>query len=128
MNRRTTLCICQHDFEHHDNVTGCVECACTKFEHSELEHKGKSKKYLNKPLKTNEEIIEMSQILQTGLSVIPFKDFDEKLIIKVGQAEFKLKNEAGLLVFIPDSKNIWQKWLGDFYKKNCEIKDKNATK
>jgi hypothetical protein len=77
-----------------------------------------------KPLKTNSEIIEMSNILQTGLGVIPMStDNDDKLLIKVGKITFQLKNEPGLLVFIPDSKNVWQKWLGEFWVKNCKIED-----
>ena len=67
-------------------------------------------------LKTKAEIKEMCEVLQTGLSVIPmFKE--DKLVIKVGGVNFSQKSEAGILVWIPDSKNVWQKWLGEFYKK-----------
>jgi|GEM_PF-6044091 hypothetical protein len=69
-------------------------------------------------LKTKAEIKEMCEVLQTGLSVIPmFNSIEDTLIIKVGDISFTQKNEAGLLVWIPDSKQVWQKWLGEFYLK-----------
>lgn len=71
---------------------------------------------MTKVLKTKAEIKEMCDILQTGLGVIPMSNSkDDKLIIQVGKVKFSQKSEPGLLVWIPDSKNVWQKWLGEFW-------------
>jgi hypothetical protein len=87
----------------------------------------------DKPLKSNVDILEMSEALQGGLSIIP-DEKDDILTITISHTKkdsnelpsnisFTRKSESGLIVFIPDSKEIWQKWLGEFWAKNCKDKD-----
>ncbi|MFA5299947.1 MAG: hypothetical protein WC389_17310 [Lutibacter sp.] len=79
-----------------------------------------------KCLKTKAEIKELCDVLQNyGISIIPTGK-DKFLKITIDDAvNFSRPSEAGLLVFIPDSLNVWQKWLGEFHA-SLQGKNKNA--
>jgi hypothetical protein len=69
-----------------------------------------------KTLKTRAEIKELCDAMQTGIGICCLGT-EKKLRIKInGSIEFTRPAEPGLLVFFPDSKGVWQKWLGEFWK------------
>ncbi|MFA5300984.1 MAG: hypothetical protein WC389_22555 [Lutibacter sp.] len=72
---------------------------------------------MSKSLKTKAEIKELCDILQSGISIIPNEKSKTLKITVNDTINFSRKSEPGLLVFIPDAANVWQKWLGEFHAK-----------